>query len=99
MYRQGGLESLKQETTQGSVKLIVSNRQNDTFQLHCNTIRSLAVPQIFSVLLLDIGGVLFLVKLTIAQKIKFSIKDFFRKCDQIRSFRRIRSHLLKKSLM
>ena len=30
---------------------------------------------------------------------KFSIKDFFNKCDQIRSFLRIRSHLLKKSLM
>ena len=29
-----------------------------------------------------------------AQKIKFSIKDFFSKCDQIH-----RSHLLKKSLM
>ena len=32
----------------------------------------------------------------IAQKMKFSIKDFFSKCDQIRSFW---SHLLKKSLM
>ena len=30
---------------------------------------------------------------------KFSIKDFFRKCDQIRSFLRISSRLLKKSLM
>ena len=29
----------------------------------------------------------------------FSIKDFFSKCDQIRSFLRIWSHLLKKSLM
>ena len=28
-----------------------------------------------------------------------SIKDFFGKCDQIRSFLRIWSHLLKKSLM
>ena len=34
-----------------------------------------------------------------AQKINFSIKDFFSKCDQIRSFLRIWSHLLKKSLM
>ena len=33
------------------------------------------------------------------QKIKFFIKDFFSKCDQIRSFLRIWSHLLKKSLM
>ena len=29
---------------------------------------------------------------------KFSIKDFFSKCDQIRIFLRIWSHLLKKSL-
>ena len=30
---------------------------------------------------------------------KFSIKDFFSKCDQIRSFLRIWSYLLKKFLM
>ena len=30
---------------------------------------------------------------------KFSIKDFFSKCDEIRSFLRIWSHLLKKSFM
>ena len=34
-----------------------------------------------------------------AQKTKFSIKDFFSKCDQIRSFLQIWSDLLKKSLM
>ena len=34
-----------------------------------------------------------------AQKMKFSIKDFFSKCDQIRSFIGIWSHLLKKFLM
>ena len=33
------------------------------------------------------------------QTMKFSIKGFFSKCDQIRSFLRIWSHLLKKSLM
>ena len=33
------------------------------------------------------------------QKIKFAIKDFFSKCDQIRRKLRIWSHLLKKSLM
>ena len=33
------------------------------------------------------------------QKLKFSIEDFFSKYDQIRSFLRIWSHLLKKSLM
>ena len=36
--------------------------------------------------------------LNTAQKIKFSIKHFFSKCDQIWSFLRIWSHLLKKSL-
>ena len=30
---------------------------------------------------------------------KFSIEDFFSKCDQIHGFLRISSHLLKKSLM
>ena len=34
-----------------------------------------------------------------AQKIKFSMKDFFSKYDQIRRKMRIWSHLLKKSLM
>ena len=34
-----------------------------------------------------------------AQKMKFSIKGFLSKCDQISSFLRIWSHLLKKSLM
>ena len=34
-----------------------------------------------------------------AQKMKFSIKDFFSKCDQIRKKLQIWSHLLKKSLM
>ena len=32
-----------------------------------------------------------------AQKMKFSIQDFFRKCDQIHRKLRIWSHLLKKS--
>ena len=34
-----------------------------------------------------------------AQKMKFSSKGFFSKCDQIRSYLRIWSHLLKKSIM
>ena len=43
---------------------------------------------------------IFFTKIVItAQKMKFSIKDFFSKCDQIRSFLQIWSHLLKKSLM
>ena len=38
-------------------------------------------------------------KLTTAQKMHFSIKDSFSKCDQIHSFRRIWSHLLQKFLI
>ena len=38
-------------------------------------------------------------KINTAQKMKFSIKDFFSKCDQIHSFLRIWLHLLKKSFM
>ena len=34
-----------------------------------------------------------------AHKMKFSIKDFFSKCNQIHSFLRIWSHLLKRSLI
>ena len=34
-----------------------------------------------------------------AQKMEFSVKDFFSKYDQIRSFLRIWSYLLKKSLI
>ena len=40
-----------------------------------------------------------LIMLYITQKMKFSIKNCFSKCDRIRSYQRIWSHLLKKSLM
>ena len=40
-----------------------------------------------------------MVKFSIKQKVKLSIKHFFGKCDQMRSLLRIWSHLLKKSLM
>ena len=40
----------------------------------------------------------FSIRINTAQKMKFSIKDFFSKCDQIRRKIRIWSHLLKKSL-
>ena len=36
---------------------------------------------------------------TLHKKIKFSVKDFFSKCDQIRKKLRIWSHLQKKSLI
>ena len=45
---------------------------------------------------LGLTGALFYVT---TQKMKFSVKDFFSKCDQIRNLLRIWSHLLKKSLM
>ena len=38
-------------------------------------------------------------RLITTQKMKFSIKDFFSKCDQIRRKLQIWSHLLNKSLM
>ena len=41
----------------------------------------------------------FNVEYTLYKKMKFFIKDFFSKCDQIRRFLRIWSHLRKKSLM
>ena len=37
--------------------------------------------------------------LLLRKKVEFSIKDFSSKCDQIRSFLRIWSHLLEKSLI
>ena len=47
-----------------------------------------------------INGIIFYRRTLItAQKMKFFIKYFFCKCDQISSFLRIWSHLLKKSLM
>ena len=39
------------------------------------------------------------IAVTLHKKIKFSIKDFFGKCDQICSFLRIWLHLLNESLM
>ena len=39
------------------------------------------------------------IKRTLPKKMKFSIKNFFSKCDQIHSFLQIWSYLLKKSLM
>ena len=42
---------------------------------------------------------IFLSVISTAQKMKLSIKEFFSKCDRIRIFLRIWSHLLKKSLM
>ena len=42
---------------------------------------------------------LYLLDRSTAQKMTFSIKDFLTKCDQIRRFLRVWSHLLSKSLM
>ena len=42
---------------------------------------------------------LFCKRHTTAQKMRFSIKDFFSKCDQIRIFMRIWPYLQKKSLI
>ena len=42
---------------------------------------------------------IFCYEISTAQKMKFSSKDFFSKCDQIRFFLQISSHLLKKPLI
>ena len=42
--------------------------------------------------------IMLILRFDTAQKMKFSIKHFFSKCDQIRSFLRIWSRLLKKPL-
>ena len=63
-------------------------------------LRPFGVSVYISLLLwLESNCILFVGPDVTAEKLKFSIKDFFSKCDQIRSFVRIWSHLLKKSLM
>ena len=47
----------------------------------------------------DLQNIMCRVARIIAQKMKFSIKYFFSKCDQIRNFLRIWSHLLNKYIM
>ena len=44
-------------------------------------------------------GLLMKLEMSLHKKMKFSIKDFFSKCDKIHRKLRIWSHLLKKSLM
>ena len=56
-------------------------------------------PTIKPTLKRDPDFVIFHLGTNTAQKMKFSIKKFFSKCDQIRIFLRNWSHLLKKSLM
>ena len=41
----------------------------------------------------------YITEFTLRKKMKFSIKDFFGKCDRTHSFWRSWSHLFKKSLM
>ena len=55
--------------------------------------------RIWNIIWSELLGSVALCLSVLAQKMKFSIKNFFSKCDQIRSFLRIWSHLLKKSLM
>ena len=50
------------------------------------------------VIFLSLSQQILVIKRNTAQKMKFSIKDFFSKCDQIRKKLRIWSHLLKKSI-
>ena len=54
---------------------------------------------VLTLLMAPYGSLGYVTALTLHKKMKFYIKDFLSKCDQIRSFLRIWSHLLKKSLM
>ena len=54
---------------------------------------------ILNTLLLNFAKMEWFQKKNPAQKMKFSTKDFISKCDQIRSFLRIWSHLLNKSFV
>ena len=66
------------------------------------------LPEVFATFLnhlnylfqiLEIWRFFIFIIIFIAKKMKFSIKDFCSKCDQIPSFLRIWSHFLKKSLV
>ena len=59
----------------------------------------ISVILLVCILLAFIGNACSFIHPVTAQKMKFSIKDFFSKRDQICSFLRIWSHLLKISLM
>ena len=77
--------------------IIITSEQFKTFSFH---VFSQIFRIFFSRLLFfsfcpNLGNI----KENTAQKMKFSITDFFSKYERIRSFLRIWSHLLKKSLM
>ena len=69
----------------------------DELGVHSLTIRRWRIKLIF--FYKTVNGLLPDLYLYTAKKMKFSIKDFFSKCDQIRRKLRIWSHLLRKSLM
>ena len=73
---------------------IVYNYSRYLAKFHDQTYIQTCFPSCVLILIMTLK----LLKL-IAQTVKFFIKDFFSKCTQIRSFLRIWSHLLKKSLM
>ena len=86
------LRNLKNNKTLSSITRGACKRRKDGGE-RCDLFQENAL------ILLEILGIGGLVKSVTAQKIKFSIKDYFSKCDQIRRKLRIWSHLLKKSLM
>ena len=73
---------------------VVYNYSRYLAKFHDQTYTQTCFPSCVLILIMTLN----LLKL-IAQTMKFFIKDFFSKCAQIRSFLRIWSHLLKKSLM
>ena len=55
--------------------------------------------KVHQLMLIENRKIIMLIEKALHKKMKFSINDFFSKCDQIRSKLRIWSYLLKKSLM
>ena len=76
-----------------------SNQITDPSQKPMFTPQFLPAPQIHTSSGLLYNQITLHISATTAQKMKFSTKYFFSKCDQIRNFLQIWSHLLKKSLM
>ena len=88
------LSVVRNETPQGRTRAILTIFSMRKFLKHTMAYHKLKYND-----LNQVNNVIMLSSLITAQKVKFFIKDFFSKCDQIRSLLQIWSHLLKKSLI
>ena len=70
----------------------ILEKDEEDFLMNCSSLGKAARNELYELRLKEKN-------IHTAQKMKFFIKDFLSKCDQIRRKLRIWSHLLKKSLM